>query len=124
MQVEDADFARVDDTPDGFETRAVVRPLVLAVLDELAGHNVRFELGPADEVIVLAINFSILFWPACVCWKILNEYVVFYLRADVHLRGMAAANLSESSINLCLSSWRPIFGGPIKTIGRLWFALG
>lgn len=36
MQVEDADFARVDDTPDGFETRAVVRPLVLAVLDKLA----------------------------------------------------------------------------------------
>ena len=47
-------------------------------------------------------------------WKLFSE----------RLRGIAAAKRSLSCINLCLSSCRPMFGGPIRTIGLLWFALG
>ena len=44
---------------------------------------------------------------------------------DIHnLRGIAAANLSASSMSLCLSSCLPMLGGPMSTIGLLWFALG
>lgn len=42
----------------------------------------------------------------------------------INLRGMAAANLSESAIKRCLSSCLPIFGGPIRTIGLLWVVRG
>lgn len=35
------------------------------------------------------------------------------------LRGIAAANLSASSISLCLSSCLPMLGGPMRTIGLL-----
>lgn len=37
----------------------------------------------------------------------------------IYLRGTAAANLSESSINRCRNSCRPILGGPMSTTGLL-----
>lgn len=42
-------------------------------------------------------------------------FIAFFL----DLRGTAAENLSESAINRWRNSCRPIFGGPINTIGRL-----
>ena len=59
LQVEDADFARVDHGSHGVEAGAVVLLVVLAVLHEPLGGNVLFELGPRDEVVVLGVDFAV-----------------------------------------------------------------
>ena len=56
MEVEYADTLLRDDGADRLERGAVVRLLVLAVLDELAREDVLLELQPRDEVVVLTVH--------------------------------------------------------------------
>ena len=60
VQVEDTEFARVDYGSDGIQCGAVIGLLVLAVLDEASIDNVRLELRPRNEVVVLAVDFAVL----------------------------------------------------------------
>ena len=63
VQVEDAELAGVDHGADGVHRRSVVGLLVLAVLHELAVDDVRLELRPRDEVVVLTVDLAILLRP-------------------------------------------------------------
>ena len=67
MEVEYADTLLRDDGADRLERGAVVRLLVLAVLDELAREDVLLELQPRDEVVVLAVDLVRAPGPRGVC---------------------------------------------------------
>lgn len=128
MKIKDTDFARVHDGSNCLNGGAVIRFLVFTVFDELSTQNVGLELRTRDEMVVLSVHFGILPRTTGV-WKGERNTRESYPKAhctsiDECLRGIAAAKRSLSCISLCLNSCRPIFGGPIRTIGLLWFALG
>ena len=61
MQIENADFAGIDDGPDGIQAGAVVLLVVFSVLHKPLGIDVLFKLRSNDKVVILAIYFAIAF---------------------------------------------------------------
>ncbi len=60
VEVEDADFARVDDGADRLDRRAVQVLLELSVLDELLRRDVRLEHDARHEVVVAPVHLLVL----------------------------------------------------------------
>jgi len=54
----------------------VIGLLVFAVFDELPRQNVRFELDPGDEMIILAVDLAIFFRPTSI-YDETQTYVTF-----------------------------------------------
>lgn len=69
VKVQDADLARVHDTPNGIKAGTVVVTLVFSVLHKFAGQDVGFKLGPANEMVVYPVYLRILSRPAGVWQK-------------------------------------------------------
>ncbi len=125
MQIKDAKLAGRDDGPNSIKCSPVISLLVFAVLDESAVDNIGFKLGPRDKVVILAVNLGILFRPARICQnksettRYSTPTTRYRIEKSGKLRGTAGAKRSESCMSISLNSFRPMLGGPIKTMGLL-----
>lgn len=67
MEVEDTDFAHIDDATYWLQTGAVEVFLVFPVLDKAMFRDVALKLRAGDEVVVGGIPLTVVRRAACVC---------------------------------------------------------